>query len=92
MRVVGGWCVFFNDGCTLHKAGAREGEAHRYKPAACAFFPLAKDQKDRWYVRQKAYKGEIWDLFCLDPEASKVPAAQSLTKELALVETLAEAR
>lgn len=87
LRVAGGWCIFFNQGCTLHKLGAREGDRFRYKPAVCAFFPLAKDEKDRWYVRQTGFKGEIWDLFCLDPGASTVPAAQSLRAEMAFVET-----
>src|SRR6516225_10246080 len=32
LRVVGGWCVFFNQGCVLHKVGAEEGEKYRYKP------------------------------------------------------------
>ena len=84
-RVVGGWCVFFSQGCALHLLGATEGAAFRYKPAVCSMFPLAKDERDRWYVRQKRYKGEIWDLFCLDPCASTVPAAESLREELALV-------
>lgn len=84
-RVVRGWCVFFNRGCALHQLGATEGDAFRYKPAVCSMFPLAKDERDRWYVRQKGYKGEIWDLFCLDPRASTVPAAESLREEIALV-------
>src|SRR5262249_17860222 len=78
MRVVDGWCVFFNRGCVLHKVGAAEGDKFRYKPAACALFPISKDEQDRWYVRQKGFEGEIWDLFCLDPKASEVPAATSL--------------
>ena len=86
-RVVGGWCVFFNRGCTLHTLGAREGDRFRYKPAVCAFFPLAKDERDRWYVRQSGHRGEIWDLPCLDPAASDVPAAVSLEDEIALVES-----
>ena len=76
VRVQGGWCIFFNQGCVLHHTGD--------KPAACALFPLSKDEHDRWYVRQKGYKGEIWDLPCLDPAVSKTPAAESLTKEIAL--------
>ena len=86
-RVVDGWCVFFNRGCTLHALGAGEGDRFRYKPAVCAFFPLAKDGRDRWYVRQSGYKGEAWDLWCLDPNASDVPAAVSLADEIALVES-----
>src|SRR5262245_28164413 len=60
-RVVDGWCVFFNKGCVLHKVGAAEGDKYRYKPAMCALFPLAKDENDRWYVRQHGYKDEQWD-------------------------------
>src|SRR5947209_2165626 len=67
LRVVDGWCVFFNQGCVLHKIGAEEGDAYRYKPAACALFPLAKDEHDQWYVRQQGYQEERWNLFCLDP-------------------------
>lgn len=85
-RVVGGWCVFFNEGCALHRLGAAEGAAFRYKPWVCAVFPLAKDERDRWYVRQKGYKGEIWDLKCLDAGASTMPAAASLQEETAVVE------
>jgi hypothetical protein len=84
VRVAGGWCVFFNRGCVLHKFGAQEGDRYRYKPAACALFPLAKDEHDHWYVRQRGYQGEKWDLFCLDPQASPVPAAASLRAEVAL--------
>jgi hypothetical protein len=81
VRVSGGWCVFFNQGCVLHGEG---------KPAACALFPLSKDEHDRWYVRQKGYQGEIWDLPCLDPEQSRTPAAESLTQELALATRLSD--
>src|SRR5262249_49923074 len=84
MRVVKGWCIFFHRGCVLHRIGAEEGYSFRYKPAACALFPLSKDERDRWYVRQKGFAGEIWDLFCLDPSASSVPAAESLAEELGL--------
>lgn len=86
LRVVGGWCVFFHEGCVLHKVGAAEGDKLRYKPAACALFPLARTLDDDWYVRQKGYQDEEWDLFCLDPAASPVPAAQSLRDELRLAE------
>jgi uncharacterized protein DUF3109 len=84
-RVVAGWCVFFNQGCVLHRLGAAEGAAFRYKPGVCAVFPLTKDRRDRWYVRQKGYKGEGWELACLDPGSSAVPAAVSLREETALV-------
>ncbi len=84
MRVVKGWCVFFNQGCVLQKSGSTEGDKFRYKPAVCALFPLNEDGHDRWYVRQKGFKREKWDLFCLDPSASSVPAAESLQEEIAL--------
>jgi hypothetical protein len=87
LRVVDGWCIFFHQGCVLHKVGAEEGDKYRYKPAPCALFPLARDEQDRWYVRQWGYKGEAWDLFCLDPNASPVPAAESLRDEVALART-----
>ena len=85
-RVVAGWCVFFNRGCTLHRLGVLEGEPFRYKPGLCAVFPLSKDRRGRWYVRQKGFDGETWDLACLDPSTSPVPAAKSLRDEIALVE------
>ena len=86
LRVIEGWCVFFNQGCVLHKVGALEGDAYRYKPAPCALFPLEQDDQGRWYVRQHGYKGEQWDLFCLAPGQSAVPAAESLQSELILAE------
>jgi hypothetical protein len=85
-RVVGGWCVFFNQGCTLHQLGEAEGDPLKYKPAACALFPLDRDYDSTWYVRQKGYRGEIWDLACLDPAQSAVAASQSLVREIALAQ------
>lgn len=84
VRVQGGWCVFFNGGCVLHKVGAQEGDKYLYKPIACALFPVSKDEHDRWYIRQKGYKTEKWDLFCLDPQTSPVLARDSLKEEIAL--------
>ncbi len=75
-RVHRGWCIFFHDGCVLHDTG--------HKPAVCALFPLDRDEEDRWYVRQRNYQGEIWDLPCLDPDTSPRPAAETLASELAL--------
>jgi Fe-S-cluster containining protein len=88
LRVSAGWCVFFNRGCVLHQIGAAEGDKHRYKPAVCALFPITKDRHDRWKVRQKDFDGEIWDLACLNPETSKVPAAISLRDEIARAQRL----
>ena len=82
LRVVKGWCIFFNKGCVLHKVGAAEGDAHRYKPAPCSLFPLARTLDNEWYVRQWGYDGEAWDLFCLNPRASPQPAAESLAAEI----------
>jgi Protein of unknown function (DUF3109) len=84
LRVVGGWCVFFREGCVLHKVGAAEGDKYRYKPAPCALFPLEKNAKDEWYVRQWGVENEEWDLFCLNTQASPRPAAESLADEVAL--------
>lgn len=84
MRVAAGWCVFFNQGCVLHRQGAAEGDKFRYKPAVCALFPIQMDEHSRWYIRQKGFKREKWDLFCLDPDQTSVPAAQSLQEEIAL--------
>ncbi len=86
LRVQDGWCVFFNQGCVLHKVGAAEGDMYRYKPAACALFPLARNDKDEWYVRQQGYEDEKWELFCLHPQATSKPAAESLQAEIRLAE------
>ena len=72
----------------LHKLGAAEGDKYLYKPVACALFPLSKDDQDRWYVRQKGYKTEGWNLFCIDPNASPMPASESLKEELGLAEKI----
>lgn len=84
MRVAGGACIFFNNGCVLHKVGTAEGDKYRYKPSICSLFPIQQDKHDRWYVRQRGYKRERWDLFCLNPANSPVPAAESLKDEIAL--------
>jgi hypothetical protein len=91
LRVVDGWCVFFNQGCVLHKVGAMEGDKFLYKPAPCSLFPLETDKEDNWYVRQHGYKGEKWDLFCLAPANAQVPATESLKEELALAQRLTAA-
>ena len=83
LRVVDGWCVFFNEGCVLHKVGAAEGDKYRYKPAPCARSRWPPT-RTTWYVRQWGYEGEDWDVFCLNPQASPVPAAESLADEIAL--------
>lgn len=84
LRVVGGWCVFFNTGCMLHKVGAADGDSYQYKPSQCALFPLEKGDDETWFVRQWGYRGEEWDLFCLNPRESRKPAVESLAEELAL--------
>jgi hypothetical protein len=84
LRVVEDWCVFFHEGCVLHKVGAMEGDKYLYKPSACSLFPLTQDHKGRWYVRQAGYRGEIWDLFCLDPQTSPQSAVDNLQEEIAL--------
>jgi Fe-S-cluster containining protein len=89
LRVADTWCVFFNQGCVLHKLGMMEGDTFKYKPVVCAVFPLDVDEEGAWYVRQWGVAKEPWDLFCLNPQASPRPAAESLRVELQLVERLA---
>ncbi len=55
-----------------------------------ALFPLSRDERDRWYVRQKGYKTEGWDLFCLDPNASPMPAGDALLEEMGLAMKIEE--
>jgi len=80
LRVLRGWCVVFNRGCVLHRTGA--------KPQVCAVFPLSRDRGGPWYVRQKGWMGEQWDLPCLDPATTTIRAAESLKAEIALAERL----
>ena len=56
------------------KVGIEDGDKFLYKPAPCSLFPLEQTDKDEWYVRQHGYKGEKWDLFCIAPNFSAVPA------------------
>lgn len=85
LRTVEKWCIFFNKGCVLHTLGAEEGDSYKYKPRVCAWFPLWHDKKGNWYVRQKGYKGEAYDLFCIDPAVTTKPAAETLSEEMKLV-------
>src|SRR5262249_24948218 len=84
VRVVGGWGVFFNEGCGLHKVGAEEGDKDRYKPAQCSLVPRAHGEQESLDIRQHNYQDEKWDLFCLSPTASPRPAVESLQTEMAL--------
>jgi hypothetical protein len=68
----------------LHKLGAEDGDPFQYKPTQCALFPVEQDDDGTWFVRQWGYRGEKWDLFCLDPQMSPVPAAESLKDEVGL--------
>jgi hypothetical protein len=93
LKVVKGWCIFFHQGCVLHKVGMAEGDKFRYKPAPCSLFPLEHDDHGHWYVRQHGYKGEQWvELFCLAPSNTTIPAAESLGEELAFAERLRKER
>lgn len=88
-RVVDGWCLFFNAGCTLHKLGADDGDFARYKPIQCVLFPLEPNGDGTWYVRQWGYEGEEWnDLFCLNPANTTRPAAEALAPEMAVAAAL----
>ena len=87
LRVVGGWCVFFNAGCVMHKVGIEDGDAYQYKPSQCALFPLERGGDGAWFVQQWGHNGEQWDLFCLNPEQTQKRAVESLAGEIALAAT-----
>lgn len=76
------YCVFYNQGCVLHRLGGLEGDTTKYKPWVCTAFPLDTDPKGNWEVRQWGRKGEEWDLFCLDPKASEKKAVKTLAFEI----------
>jgi hypothetical protein len=82
VRVVDGWCLFFNEGCVLHKLGAEDGDFSMYKPIQCTMFPLEPAGDGSWYVRQWETNGEAWDIFCLNPKNSKLKAKESLAPEI----------
>lgn len=82
LSVVDGWCLFFNEGCVLHKVGAMEGDKYQYKPWRCVLFPLEPVSGGEWHVRQHGRRGEAWDLFCLNPAESPLPASQTLVDEI----------
>lgn len=83
LRVVDGWCVFFNGGCVLHKMGLDDhGDFAAYKPYQCVIFPLEPMGDGTWYVRQHGYQGERWDLFCIDPKTSPKRAVETLAPEI----------
>lgn len=84
LRVVDTWCVFFNQGCVLHKLGAQEGDTMKYKPLTCALFPLERYDDQRWYIRQAGFAEEKWDLFCLKPTSKTPPARETLAWEISL--------
>lgn len=92
LRVVRGWCVFFHEGCVLHKIGEARGNKFAYKPYLCAMFPLNRRKDGNWYVRQKGYDGEIWDLFCLTPDPKKPLAVETLPEELTLAARMHQGR
>ncbi len=64
----------------------RRGRQVPLQARACALFPLAKNDAGEWYVRQWGVEGEEWDIFCLNPQASPRPAAESLQEEIRLAE------
>ena len=87
LRVDDGWCVFFNGGCVLHKLAVDDtGDYTRYKPYQCVVFPLEPADDGSWYVRQHGYRGEKWDLFCLDPMRTTTRAVDALATEIEYVE------
>lgn len=90
-RVVDGWCLFFNGGCTLHKIGAADGDFARYKPIQCVLFPLEPTGDGTWYVRQWGIEGEEWnDLFCLNPANTPLKAVDTLAPEMEVAAALGQ--
>ena len=85
MALFQGWCIFNHEGCVLQKVGMAEGEKWKYKPHLCVLFPLCYDHhKKHWYVRQKGFHGEVWDVFCLERTPQETtPARESLKEEIA---------
>jgi hypothetical protein len=83
LRMVGGWCVFFNEGCVLHKIGEARGSRFAYKPVVCAIFPLFR-RNANWHIRQKGYSGDNWDLPCLEPTPETPLAVETMQEEFAL--------
>ncbi|MDZ4772344.1 MAG: DUF3109 family protein [Planctomycetota bacterium] len=83
-----GWCIFFNDGCVLHKVGSMEGDKWKYKPWRCVAFPLERIKPRQWHVRQWKLKGEAWDLFCLNPKESPKKARETLSEEIEFAKDL----
>jgi hypothetical protein len=93
LAVSEGWCVFHNEGCVLHKVGALEGDRWKYKPWRCIVFPLSRDPKTaRWHVRQWKFRGEAWDLFCLNPKESPKKASETLAGEIEFANARVAAR
>ncbi len=88
VRIAKEYCVFYNQGCVLHRLGAAEGDSTKYKPWVCVVFPLDTDPKGRWEVRQWGRPGEHWDLFCLNPKESKKTADETLAFELDFLEAM----
>lgn len=88
LRVSGGWCIFFNAGCVLHKVGAAEGDFSKYKPIQCSLFPLEPNGDGTWYVRQWKFNGEGWDIFCLNPKNTPLKAVETLAPEIAVASEL----
>ena len=90
MALSGGWCIFANEGCVLQKVGTPEGDKWKYKPRYCVLFPVTHDGEGTdWYIRQKGYQGEEWDLYCLErTPKEKTPASESLKDELAYLNKL----
>jgi len=86
LAIVDRYCVFYNEGCVLHKVGAAEGDKNKYKPGTCITFPLDVHREGQWYVRQWGEHDEGWDLACLDPKASKMRPEKSLAEEMAFAE------
>lgn len=94
IAVVNGWCVFANQGCILQKLGEQEGEKWKYKPHLCVLFPISHDKGSAgWYIRQKGYRGERWELQCIENAAiEKDFAKEFLIEEIKYLELFSKKR
>jgi hypothetical protein len=90
LAVASRYCVFYAEGCVLHRLGAAEGDKNKYKPATCITFPLDKTDEGEWYVRQEGVLGEAWDLDCLNPRVSNGRPTETLKEEMAFAERVVE--
>lgn len=92
LPVVEDWCVFFNEGCILHKVGAVEGDKFAYKPWLCVTFPLERNSGEDWHIAQWGQYDEDWQIFCLNPAETALKGAETLQDEIAFAEGIVDGK